>query len=386
VTDVIAELIRPTASVSSDQGAELASVRDWEAFCARVSRTECAALIHERLLNRARNVPPEVMRWLDEQHNRTAQNNNRLLGELGRVITLFSAQEIPALVLKGPVLAFLGTGLAVRPFHDLDLLIRPHDLQRASAALTSLGFNDLHSRRHDYHRVFVKMVAHSTTVIEVHFDLIDRERKYHPDIPSVWGRAVRVDILGRTMCTPSITDHLLLTIMQLPHHHWPTRLLVDVGHVVTRWRNTIEWTEFIGRARAWGMRVLAGATLHAAASLLHLALPPDVTEFAEPGDYIQRLQWRLVQEALSEQLRLEPPRLSLVTPFLVADRPSVMFGLLIRRTLGPTDRADGRGFSAIVHRLLTGAVILPPVLSVLAGMGRAANERESAGRVGRSIE
>jgi hypothetical protein len=383
VTDVIAELIRPAASGSSDPGVDLARVRDWEAFCALVSRTECAALIHERLRYRARNVPPEVMEWLQEQHDRTAQSNNRLLDELGRVTTLLSAREIPALVLKGPVLAFLGTGLAVRPFHDLDLLIRPHDLLSASAALSSLGFMDLRSRHHDYHRVFVKMVAHSPTLIELHFDLIDRERRYLPDIPSIWDRAVSIEILGRTMCTPCVTDHLLLTIMQLPHHHWSPRLLGDIGHVTTRWRDAIDWTEFVGRARAWGMRVLAGATLHAAASLLHVALPPVVTEFAKPGDYIQRLQWRLVQEALSEQLRLKPPRLSLVTPFMVADRPSAMFALMIRRTLGPKDRPDRRGFSAIVHRLWAGAVSVPPVLSILARTVRAANERESASRTGK---
>ena len=384
MNDVIASLIRPAASLSPDTVTSLARVQDWRGFCDLVSRTECAALIHERLRNYIHDVhiPQEVSDWLHEQHDLTSKSNGRLLDELGRVTTLLSVMGIPTLVLKGPVLAFLGSGLQVRPFHDLDLLVRPHDLSSTSSALRSLGFVELRNGNHDYHCLFIKMVDHLATVIEVHFDIVDRERRYVPDLPGVWDRATIIDILGHPVYTPSVTDHLLLTIMQLPHHHWAPRLLVDIGHVAARWRETIEWTEFIRRARAWGMRVLAGSTLRAAESLLHVALPPIVARFAEPEGYIQKLQWRLVDGALSEQLRLGPTRLNRATPFLVADRPSVMFSLVIRRTLGPKDRAGRQSFSAIVRRLWTGAMSLPPLLSIFSRIGRAETQRKSARRIG----
>lgn len=384
MNDVIASLIRPGASLSPDTVMSLARVHDWGEFCGLVTKTGCAALIHERLLNHVGNayVPQEVWDWLQEQHDLTAKSNSRLLDELARVTEVLSAVGIPTLVLKGPVLAFLGTGLQVRSFQDLDLLVRPHDLLSASAALSSLGFVELRKGNHDYHRLFVRALAHSAIVIEVHFDLNDRGRGCVPDLPGVWDRAVSIDIPGCRVRTPSVTDHLLLTIMQLPHHHWAPRLLVDIGHVVARWRETIEWTEFIRRARAWGMRVLAGSTLHAAESLMHVALPPIVERFAEPEDYIQRLQWRLVLAAMTEQLRLAPPRLSRAAPFLVTDRPSLIFALVIRRALGQRERGALQKFSANVPYLRTGATTLATLLAVFSRKGR---QRESAGRIGESI-
>jgi hypothetical protein len=288
-------------------------------------------------------------------------------------------------VLKGPVLAFLGTGLQTRSFNDLDLLVQPDDLAGASAVLRSRGFAELQSR-HPCHRVFVKTAPPPAAVVELHFDLIDEERRYVPDLPGVWDRAVPIDLPGLTVSTASITDHLLLTIMQLPHHRWSLRLLVDIAHVAARWTTTIEWGPFTERARAWGMRALAGSTLQAAASLLNLVLPAAAARFAEPDTYVQRLQWRIVRQALSEQLRLDLPRLGPAASRLILDQPSMALALVVRTVFRPNSPGGWTTLSCIGRRLRTGASTVPSLLAILSGTAFAGHQSVSLMGRGRSVE
>ncbi len=378
MNELIASLIRPSARLSPDAVERLAGLQDWGAFCALVGKTGCAPLIHDRLRDHMQNVPRDVSDWLKASHDRTIERNRQLLDELNAVTRLLSAREIPALVLKGPVLAFLGTGLQTRSFSDLDLLVRPDGLMGASAALRSRGFVELRSA-HPFHRVFVKMAAPLSTVVELHFDLIDRERRYTPQLSGVWDGAVTIDLPGCTVSTPSITDHLLLTLMQLPHHWWSLRLLVDIVHVATRWTTTIEWGPFMTKARAWGMRALAGSTLHAAASLLHLALPAAVVRFAEPETYVHRLQWHLVREALSEQLRLDPPRLGHAASCLVLDQPGLAPGLVVGTVFRHSLSCTGR-------RFWNGLATVPSLLAILSRTAIIGHRNVSLMGRGRSVE
>jgi hypothetical protein len=287
--------------------------------------------------------------------------------------------------LKGPVLAFLGTGLQTRSFNDLDLLVRPGDLAGASAVLRSRGFAELQSH-HPCHRVFVKTAPPPAAVVEVHFDLIDEERRYVPDLSGVWNRAVPIDLPGLIVSTASITDHLLLTIMQLPHHWWSLRLLVDIAHVATRWTTTIEWGPFTERARVWGMRALAGSTLQAAASLLGLVLPPAAARFAEPDTFVHRLQWRIVRQALSEQLLHDQPRLGPAASRLILDQPNMALALVVRTVLRPSSPGGWHTLSCIGRRLRTGAASLPSLLAILSGTISPGHRGVSLVGRGRSVE
>jgi hypothetical protein len=307
----------------------------------------------------------ERLRQHDEA---TAASNGRMLTELWALTSRLAADRVPALVLKGPVLALWGIGLQARVFHDLDLLVRPADMARAGAALKSTGFVELQTGNHDYHRVYAKTAARPAIVLELHFGMVDRERRYVPDLEGLWDRAVCVSILDHPCHTVSVTDHLLLAILQLPHHHWDLRLAVDIGHVVARHTATIDWDGFMERARAWGMRVLAGSTLGAAAAMWNLALPDRVAQFAEPETSVQKVQWHLVREALSEQLGLDGARLGRTAQFLILDRPSEAFAAAIARSL--MQRDGTKSLSGIARRLRTGIAGVPALLAALSGTAR----------------
>ena len=64
--------------------------------------------------------------------------------ELTRVLRHWAAEGIDVIPLKGPVLAeAVYPDAALRPFRDLDLLVRPEDRRRADVALRGLGYEPL---------------------------------------------------------------------------------------------------------------------------------------------------------------------------------------------------------------------------------------------------
>jgi hypothetical protein len=71
----------------------------------------------------------------------TANRNLYLQGELIKILAAFQTHHIPAMPIKGPVLAMTVYGdLACRQFSDLDLLIHEHDIAQARALLARAGF------------------------------------------------------------------------------------------------------------------------------------------------------------------------------------------------------------------------------------------------------
>src|SRR5207245_6416128 len=86
-------------------------------------------------------VPAPVRDALRRRAEADARRNLRLAGELVRLLDRFARHGVAAVPYKGPLLAVRCYGdLALRPFRDLDFLIRPHDLAQAERALADHGY------------------------------------------------------------------------------------------------------------------------------------------------------------------------------------------------------------------------------------------------------
>ncbi len=86
-------------------------------------------------------IPPEIRQILLERQR--AQNflTLRLTAELFRLLELFAAKGIGALVVKGPVLAMQAYGdPAMRSYGDLDLLVRQRDIRCATESMIASGY------------------------------------------------------------------------------------------------------------------------------------------------------------------------------------------------------------------------------------------------------
>src|SRR5262249_37110721 len=105
----------------------------------------------------------------------TLARNLLYMKALDGALDAFAAARVPVQPLKGALLleTLYGGDLGVRAMGDLDLLVRPDTLQRASRALLDIGYQQVglgqirYAPSMTHHLVFVRMGV----VIELHYRL-----------------------------------------------------------------------------------------------------------------------------------------------------------------------------------------------------------------------
>lgn len=366
--DLMAALMRASAMEVPAALRAGTALHDTEDFCGRVIAAELGALLYERLGGRDDALAPEARARLERAAAQTREQNAALLGELERISARLGERAIPFLVVKGPALAQLTVGLRARPFHDLDLLVHGDDFQAAADALRSLGFTDIVTTpRHDYHRIFARRDATGVTVVELHFDLGDGERGIVPDVAGIWQRSTAASLDGCEVCAPGTTDHLLLTVMQLPHHGWTLRLLLDIGLLVSLRPDQIDWRDLPDRARGWGMWALTASTLYVLDVIFGVPIPEPVRVRVRPQSYFRRAQWRLVVDTVTARLGSEAGAHGRqLAPLLLLDHVPDIAALVRRRAgLSAGQRIPSPSGARTTRRVLGGAWILPALAALL---------------------
>jgi hypothetical protein len=257
-----------------------------------------------------------------------------------------------------------------RSWNDLDILVDSALFARAESILTQAGYQRLPDAPHPNHRRYATGSTVSPSVLEVHFDISDPLRAYRPDLAAIWARTAEGTVLGVPARVPEMMDHLLLTIMQLPHHHWSVRVLLDIRQVLARREQAVEWTEFFRRAEAWGMLALARSALSVLSTDFAVPLPPAVVARARPVGYYDRLRREIATQAIEEQFE-HPfrPRVMWLAPFIVSDRPSHVPRILLRRLLAGDEMTEDGRVGRAVRRNVKTLIALPAVVrAVLASV------------------
>jgi hypothetical protein len=115
---------------------------DWAKVLELAEHHGVAPVMYRALNERPSSAPAEVLEQLRSRYEYTARKNLRFTAELFRILDCLEAHAIPAIPLKGPVLAETVYGdLALRDFSDLDVLIHSQDVGRAKTALRSLDYS-----------------------------------------------------------------------------------------------------------------------------------------------------------------------------------------------------------------------------------------------------
>ncbi len=148
-------------------------VTDWGALLAEAGSEGVAGIIGRALAVMAIPVPGAAWATLDRLRASEELWLDRLERALDDALQALDAARIRAVALKGPVLAErLYPEARARFSADLDLLVAPADLERATAALSALGYaaetgppGDYH-RRHSHH---IHLVSPRPPMIELHF-------------------------------------------------------------------------------------------------------------------------------------------------------------------------------------------------------------------------
>jgi hypothetical protein len=243
-------------------------------------------------------IPPDRKQALVDQQR--AQNflTLRLTAELLRLLEIFAAKGIPALVIKGPVVAMRAYGNpAVRSYGDLDLLVRQKDIRRATESMLHSGYEAAVSLRAiDEGKIpgqYLFTKPDSKLLVELHSELTLRYFPRLLPIEDFFARQSRVRLDGHEVPALSLEDELVLICIHGAKHFWERLTwIADVAALVSL-QTSIDWERAAASARAVGAEHLLNTGLRLAADVLQAPLPDRVATLVRKDAVAAKLVARI---------------------------------------------------------------------------------------------
>ncbi|PLT44819.1 hypothetical protein B8V81_3250 [Paenibacillus pasadenensis] len=295
-------------------------------------------LLQERGL--LQEAPAWLQAELKAESERILFQNMLIRAEQKKLFRAFEQEGIPLVPLKGIRMAerFFGH-FAARPTTDLDVLVRPEDLQRASALLRRLGFEDGEQLDDDhFHLLFNKFYDNPMfpfLAVELHWSLL-RSHGHETDVEALWSRTAP---LNGSPCLRELNDEDTLyhvCLHAFNHHMSSLKYIVDIAQVIDRTWDTVSYESLLARARRDGNL----AKLTAVLSLVYRLCPS--LQWVKPLD--RRRRWPFWSERLLREagLGIKSRRYYLfrfASIFVTYDKPSAMLRHIQYLFLPPADYA-----------------------------------------------
>jgi hypothetical protein len=230
--------------------------------------------------------------------------------------------------LKGPALGeTLYRDPGLRPFTDLDLLVRRRDLRRAVTLLSAIGYRALeHERSLAYELEYATAAcfvpaapATGALPVDLHWGLVSFPAGATPralDADEVWTRAVAEARWGRSVLTLAREDLLLYLALHLAVHHPLNGLAwqLDVALLLRNLGSELDWDAVVERARRWRVGGAVNFALRRVKESFAAAAPAAVLTRLAPRGLRGWLLGRLVARSSTRG------RFDHVVPLLLLDR------------------------------------------------------------------
>ena len=255
---------------------------DWDWLLRTARPHGMLPLLHRHLSASPENIPAPVLAALSDGFQVSIRQSLRLVREMVRLLGRFAERRVVAVPYKGPTLAARCYGdLSLRPFRDLDFLVRPQDLAPARQVLAADGYTPSPPRTPRQ-----EAAIHNTwredafwrdaDVVELHWAFAPREFPLPLKVEDVWARLEPLPIGGTLVRTPS-AEHLLLVLCAHGAKHCWERLgwICDVAELLRR-TPALDLSGMLAQARSLGVERIMLLGLRLAAELLDVPLPEDV--------------------------------------------------------------------------------------------------------------
>lgn len=199
---------------------------DWDRLLDLAGRHGMIPLLHRHL--RHAHLPGEAE---GERLARNAAETRRSLamaGELRRLMDRFESAGVPAVAYKGPALAVQAYGNPIlRSFSDLDLLVHPDDIPRATEVLAAAGYEAEMPLTAAQERWFRRVdgdypLVHrqSGILVELHARVSTLRFGIDIDTDGLIRRAIELPLGGGTVRTLGDDDLLLVLFVHGAKHRW----------------------------------------------------------------------------------------------------------------------------------------------------------------------
>lgn len=206
--------------------------------------------------------------------------------ELIAVVDVLAAAGIEVTVLKGTAVAHLDYRQpARRPFIDLDILVRPEDIDGAVRVLGGSGFvRTLAEPRPGFDRRFDKgttLRSGAGFEIDLHRTFVLGPWGRAVDLACLWDGGQEFTVAGRPLRALSSTNRFIHACYHAALGDWPLRLvsLRDVAEMLRVVQDG--GTGVIRRATEWGVEAVVSAAVSDARRLLGIASSDPLSAWAE---------------------------------------------------------------------------------------------------------
>ena len=257
---------------------------DWDFLCVQADEQAVLQLVQRRVATRyADRVPGPVLARMAEESRWLTQHSQALTRELLDLLTLFSKSDIPVLPFKGPTLGLQAYGdPALRAFADLDVLVRPADLEDARAVLLNAGFFPSFPTTPARRALLVRRGSHEGferddgVAVELHWRIAGAISDFGLDYARLWSRLGVVSLGGRLVPALHPVDLLLVLCIHGAKHAWERLAWIcDVAELI-RSTPDMDWTAVVAEAELLKAGRVLGLGLLLADELLDSPLPPHV--------------------------------------------------------------------------------------------------------------
>ncbi len=303
---------------------------DWYHIARIATQNRVGPLLYRNLkdIGQAASVPSQAMDSLKQSYHLTFARNNRFEQETREVLTNLRETGLKVIIMRGLVLAEIIFGdTALRPFTDIDLLIRKEDLPQIKLKLADLGYTlpsdalaDGYYERNHLHLLLVKRP--NGVAAEVHWAIDHKYTLYDIDYPHIFEDAQRGKIAGTEALLLSPEDRLLCLCAHLVKHCYYNKFILnqpdflslvlasgslvqycDIAETVRHHSGEMDWDAIREKAEGWGMEGVVHTGLFSTARLFDPPVPEGFLENLSPAriNYLERKVFPLVINGLRGQ-------------------------------------------------------------------------------------
>jgi Uncharacterised nucleotidyltransferase len=271
---------------------------DWVYLTEMALRHGLMPILYQRMKSYVPSgIPGNILiQWRDHSLS-SASRSLVMTEELLSLIELLKAEGILAVPYKGPVLAAsLYKDLAIRPFNDLDILIKKKDLFKAMDLMTSLGYQPHFQLTGTQVAAFLKSkyefpLTHKNgwLTVELKWNLVEDFFSFPLDQEGLWKRLQPIPLNGKEILTFSPEDLLIILCMHGATHLWPNLIWIcDIAQLIDVHRD-LDWELVLRYACALRSERMLSLGLSLSARLLHASLPEEVGHRIEADSVVEKL-------------------------------------------------------------------------------------------------
>jgi hypothetical protein len=314
------ELLLACASASRAQDFAARAARlfnspfDWDYFLSLAERQGLLPLAYRRLRDSSfhSHVPSAQLNRLREKYTQNAARCLFLTNELCRVLTSFEGAGVEAIPYKGPALSVAAyADASLRQFADLDVLVRPCDVKRATETLVRLGFaphfklknarEEATFLRLSYVQLFQR--EEDDVAIELHWSVAPRFFNFPLRVERLWEHDGRLSLGGRQVRAIAPEMLVLLLCVHGNKDNW-LRLewVASIDALISRHRD-FDWSRLLSEAKSHSaLRVLL-VGLSLANDLLDTMLPDEFMRLIEATPALVMLRETAKRAMFAEEAR-----------------------------------------------------------------------------------